>query len=88
MDKYSFLRGMVEGAKRTGKNVNFKDVSTALNQNGFKTNRGTPYNPEGGRGIAKLISSLFGRTKKSGNSNAASDVAHKVVGKNGKQSWL
>ena len=88
MDKFTFLRGMVEGAKRTNKNINFNDVSKALNSNGFKTNRGTPYSETNNKGIGKLISSLFGRTTKSGNTNSASDVANKIVGKDGKQSWL
>ncbi|MDY3315866.1 hypothetical protein JSO61_008745 [Riemerella anatipestifer] len=87
MCKYSFLINLVGQAKRLNKYINFEYIARALDNNGFLTNRGTRYSLSGGRGIAKLVSSLFKRAKKIGNHSLADDIAHRIVGKNGKVSW-
>lgn len=86
-EKDTFARGVVEGAKRTGENINYGDLAKALNDHGYTTDRGTDYNPEGGRGVARYVSTLYDRTEEDGNSNSARDIANTIVGKDGKPKW-
>ncbi|UOE39171.1 hypothetical protein [Chryseobacterium oryzae] len=86
-EKDTFVRGMVEGAKRSGKNLDFEDIANALNNNGYRTDKDTEYSSDGGRGVARYVSTLYDSTEKDGNSNSANDIANTIVGKDGKPKW-
>lgn len=55
--KFDAVRDLADSLVASGTTMTFDDLARWLNQRGFQTSYGTPY--QGGRGVARLVHAIF-----------------------------
>ena len=73
MDKREFILNIAKGLISDKKTMYAQDLVNLLNNNSFKTDAGNEY--KGGRGIYKLLDSIYYRLEKAGEDDDAEKIA-------------
>ncbi|MGC4058200.1 MAG: hypothetical protein QM743_08795 [Chitinophagaceae bacterium] len=71
--KTDYIKKLADRLVKQGKKMTFDQLAADLNAKGFRTTYGSAYN--GGRGVAKLVDSVYHRLENSGSDTDADNVA-------------
>lgn len=83
--KVDYIKNLAANLKRRGRSMTFDQLAADLNANGIQTTYDTPYT--GGRGVAKLVRSVYYRLDGQGLDVDAENVAERFTNANGEYAW-
>ena len=84
-EKENLILEIAKSLIKNGKTLSFDELAKLLNSTGHKSSYDSSYN--GGRGVAKLVSSVYKGAQSKGMKTEASNIAKAFTGKNGKFPW-
>ena len=84
--KINHIKRLANELASRDEKMTFAELANNLNTNGFTNNYGNPYQ-KGGRGIAKLVDSIYQRLNKQGLTNERDNIAEVFTDANGNYSY-